>query len=276
MAAYAGWTIQEIVDLLIAHRRKYKDLDGSNKEQRFDYLERTARKAWLDAQDKERREASKALLTVRADEVQESVETTVETPAEEIPSTPEAVWEAISAALGLDVSGMRKFSADEPIYWMTIGGTEYEIGTIENITSWSRFQNKIATHTGRAIPVFKGTAWSGLWSRMLMSAQTVNIADGGSARVLYADRFLQWLENQTVIKVAVEMEMGEGGTVYECGRYTYFSLDDFYRWLKVYHHDTITRSAVARVLRLVGASPKHICVERDGKQSSKNVWKMDM
>lgn len=265
MAAYAGWSLQEIVDLLICHRRTRKELDPNNKEQRFDYIERTARKAWTDAQDAGKREAAKAALIV----------TTSESQAEDgdIPGdgTP---WEAVSKALLIDIRGMTKYLSDEPTYKIQIGDKHYDLGTIENITSWARFQNKIATHTGKAIPKSTSKNWSDYWSRMLMSASVVSIADGGSADMLYEDRFNQWLESQSIVRVNTEVEMGDTGTVFQLRETLYFSLDDFYRWLKLFHHDSAPRGAVAKVLRGMGhgAMPHHITVVRDGKRTTRNMW----
>jgi hypothetical protein len=265
MAAYAGWDMQEIVDLLICHRRKYKDLDPNNKEQRFDYLERTARKAWMDAQDSEKREAAKAALVVRPDEAQSK-------DGDDAPAEDMGTWEALAKVLKIDIRGMKKFLADEPTYRILIGDGEYEMGTIENITSWVRFQNKVATHTGRAIPRFKPQQWADIWSRILMSAVSVSIADGGSAEVLYSDRFAQWMDDQVVLTVDAEVDITDPGHIYKCDGSVYFQLDDFYRWLKLYHHDNVTRGVVAKVLRQMNARPKHISIVRDGKKSSRNMW----
>lgn len=267
MAAYAGWSAQEIADLLICHRKKYKDLDTSNKAQRFDYISRTAQKAWLDAQDKEKRDAARLALMVDTPGEQ----ATKELPAQEDVTS----WEGIATALNIPIKGMIKFIGDEPTYRIVLESGTFDMGGIENITSWSRFQNRIATHIGRAIPMFKGKAWADMWSSMLMRAQPMEIADGGSAGTLYRQRLYDWLLTQTFETVECEMACVETGVVYKIGPTIYFALDDFVRWLKLIHHDSAPRAAVAKALRIIGASPKHIGVERDGKLTTRNVWKYE-
>ena len=267
IAAYAGWSQQEIVDLLISHRRKWKDLDTGNKEQRLTYLSRTAQKVWNDAQNSERRRAAEVdasmVLVVGTDESQDDASNSPDG---------EDTWAVMRKILRIDITGMSKFTGDEPTYRIHIGADTYDLGSIENITSWSRFQNKIATHTGRAIPAFKGPAWAEIWSRMLMSATVVTIADGGSTTDLYRTRLREWIGVQMLIPTQNIMTMVDCTAVYRLDGQSYFSLDELHKWLKLYHHDPVTRASLAKALRMLKCTPKHISIEADGVKATRNVW----
>lgn len=273
IAATAAWTQQEIVDLLVHHRRKYKELDTGNKETRVDYLRRTAARA---LQDNASRRAVDHIVTVEVKERRENEPETAAGTDERV-----KVFLGISKALNLDIRGLTKYAGDEPVFRIQIGEGSYDLGGIENITSWGKFQNKIASHVGKSLPKMKTDAWARVWEAMLGAATVESIADGGNMREIYRAKMARWMENNTVVPASAEVEMYDGQVVYQLADKLYFSLEDFYRWVRMHDHDNIQRAALARCMKMFGAKPKHISTTRrieeedgevDRKSSSRNVW----
>jgi hypothetical protein len=187
----------------------------------------------------------------------------------------------VSSRLGLRITQIIKYAADEPTFKMVINGSTVDFGNVENITNWSRFQNKVAAHIGKGIPVFKGNKWVGVWELILAAAVVQDIADGGYANVSYANKLRKYLDTCSIEDIST-METAEKHITictdtYKDKTVIHFSLDEFYRWLKIREGDNIQKGVLARVLKGNGVSPMKVNItdpETD-KRTSRFMWTVD-
>jgi hypothetical protein len=264
MAARNGWTVQEIVDLLVYHRKKYAHLDNGSKGTRTDYLIRTAKNA---------------VATINTEHAYESVSVTVTAGTDaESPRMPQTddekaeVFKGISKLLTLPVTGFIKYDGDEPTFKIKVDDRWIDLGGIENITTFNRFQNKIAAHIGRGIPNFSRDKWRGVWETLMSVVSVETLADGGDIGIMYNTKLSRWITSTGVCEVTRELDMCDTGMIYKCKSRLYFCLDDFYRFIKLHEHENVTRPQLTRTLRGFGVEAKEVGYEDEGKVRKRHMW----
>lgn len=135
-AVNAGWSNQEITDLLIAFRRKHgEDL----KIDREDYYPRTVARA-------------------------RTKTTYVSTTVSEVSHLSAADSQAVvTNILDLQIVRLTKFMADPPVYNLRLvhNGEERDVtlGSVESILAQRTFRNRIASAINRIVPKQKDTEW---------------------------------------------------------------------------------------------------------------------
>lgn len=252
IAAHNGWTAQEICNLIISHREK----QGSDKGARKDYVVQTIKRAMNGA-------TSAAEIDLDLMDVAEKIASGARSSDMDIPTAKEDILQKVSSALGVRITSVVRFNADEPTFKIVANGVRIDMGTVENITSWPRFQNKIAAHIGKGIPAFKGSKWVGIWELILATATTEEIADGGFVEIQYKQKLQKYLESCTLIEVFPEMKLEERSEIFhsdnfKMGGELYFTLDDFMRWLKFKESDNVPRNTLAKTLKAFGCAAKVI------------------
>ncbi len=165
----AGWTDQEIVDLLIAFREKHSDPP----KLRADYYARTLAKARsaLDRED----------AMERIDELANSPD------AQAIPKDERRrqALASLSTVFGFRVNRMTKTIATRPEYhiWTEFG--DYAVGYIAQVTRMASFRDALADATGRWIVVAKNE-WPTIVQTLLDATEELDVGEEatieGSAR----------------------------------------------------------------------------------------------
>lgn len=145
-AFIAGWNGQEIVDLLLAHRKKYNG--DPEKSRRRDYFERTLNVAISGKEEETRRQN---IADFKAGKP--IPEETLNDPAE--------VRAFLSEQLGVPIQKVIRYrnSGEGNNYTITVAGVEVDVASIEDIESQTKFRRLIYDHTGiRPLP-FKPMEW---------------------------------------------------------------------------------------------------------------------
>jgi hypothetical protein len=156
----AGWTDQEIIDLLVHHRRKYGDdkIDGRGQLRR-DYYDRTLSRA-------------KAFRGVSDDETPLNADPTPEeTPA---PSADQRVdrMKKLSEILGAHIKNIARVMEDPPYFRLDLAtGVSIDLGDAGGILNMNSFRNKVATASKLVIPRFSAAKWDNIASRLLEISQ---------------------------------------------------------------------------------------------------------
>lgn len=154
----AQWTSQEIVNLLIAHRRKHK----ADLKLRKDYYERTLSKAISGRDEETRKQLVEELKAGKA-----LPEQTEKDPAE--------LFALLSELLQARITKLLKYHGEVGVYDMEINGQTVRIGGIEVLTTQRLFRNKVADAAGVWFASQKGPMWDNTVQLLLKVVEHVEV-----------------------------------------------------------------------------------------------------
>lgn len=279
-AAHAGWTKQQIINLLIAYRIKH----GEDMK-RADYYFRTAgiamqktlRKIALeDAKigaipDSSQKKAEKLVLQQGGDN-------------EEIRRL--ATLDQISDILGIRIVTIIKYEQDPPKYKLETARGSIELGDVGNLINQATFRNAVAAATGRLIAKTKTEEWDSIAQMLLDVCQPIDTGpettDIGAMRgwlVTYLDE--QIPGEQCAANIANQTPIIRKGE----SNYIYFFMGHFRKWLDTREGERINPKATGLLLRKFGCNPLALAFEveipketglPEKKSTTRNVWRVEV
>jgi hypothetical protein len=155
----------EVVNLLIAHRRKHKE----DLKLRADYYTRTLSKAVKDKDLEARRHLVDDLKAGKA-----LPEQTQKDPAE--------LLGILSGIFEATITKLIKYEGEVGVYEMEINGQTVKLGGIEVLTTQRHFRNKIADTAGVWFPLQKPALWDQTVSIMLKVVERVDVGQEATAK----------------------------------------------------------------------------------------------
>ena len=254
-ALLAGWAGQEIVNLLIAHRRKHH----ADLKLRQDYYERTLNVA-----------AKCKAVEVR-DEMIGRVKKSEELPLD-VSTDAAEMFAIISGVMGVRITKLVRYLSDPNIYEMCINGRTVPIGTIENLTSQHKFRNKIADVA--LLPKEQPKAiWERLLNHMLTHLEEVEVSVEAMERGSMEGWLQQYLSNSHTYEeeklneaVLMDRPLRLNGKIW-------FTISGLRSYIFNYCHERITSKWLAVSLRKIGCKNEkwHIQV-RNQERTTRDVW----
>lgn len=212
----AGWPVQEIVNLITHHRRKYGDekTDERTGLLRRDYYDRSIQNA-RDFME------SGAAGNIPADQLDAAA------------SGPEArpkTLAAISLRLGANITNVSRVMEDSPYFRLDLAdGVSINLGDAAGILNPVNFRNKVATAAKIAIPRYKPAMWDNIASKLLGCAndETPDPLETSSGFVAYYVR--DYLQSKT--PVAHSDPEAVAGHPFHWHEQIYITLARFLEWL---------------------------------------------
>ena len=236
IASQAGWTDQEIADLLIAHRRNH----GSDLKLREDYYQRTINRARVPA---ETTEAVEALQQPDID-------------------TPSAL-EVISQLLGIEIEEMYRFDTNPVTFGARIAGRDVRLGEADGINSQTKFRNKMAGATLKNINILSKASWEAVSQKLLSICETVDLGEETRPDMELQHLLLDYLaEHQAFPDMEAAVKAKRPFIVEE---QTMINLPALMDYLIGALHRNFKRTDVTIWLRTLGATPKRIVVPNYGQ-----------
>ena len=247
-AALAGWSAQETVDLLIAHRRQH----GDDLKLRQDYYQRTIDRARIEGD-----------LTRQGSET----------------DTPPLV--ALSMLWSVTVQSVTKYEGDPPTYTLTLvlNGEDETItlGGVETILNQDSFRAKVAAAANIVIPRCPAATWEQR-AKMMLAALTVEKLgpESGPAGVarLWIDEYLEHQqpssdEWETFLLIGKPYKHPDDPSA------VYVTLRGVAFWLRTTRGERITERELGRWLRMSGATRMNQAVSKeDGTPTTRSVWRV--
>jgi hypothetical protein len=238
IAGIAGWSDQEIANLLIFSRRS----NGDDLKLREDYYTRTIAKArgpLEQAQAQERLEDGGSLAD-------------------------------LSILLGVEIIDLVKHLGDPPEYWMETGDGSITLGTINNIVDQGRFRNAVAATTGRVLVRCKEASWARRAEAILSCCREVELGEASHPGNEMAHWVETYLDSQTILNdqnIAAEQSMPfhKDDTIM-------FSLSGFRQYLRFSMGEQLSSHKLGQRLRLCGIEPTVIRVVIKNAETSRNYW----
>lgn len=174
-ALAAQWTPQEVVNLLIAFRRKH----NHDLKLRQDYFELTLNKAMSGKHASDRQSLIDDLKAGKP-------------LPEHVAKDPAEILSIISERLGITITKFVRFLSEQNTYRMEVNGKTVDIPTIDGIESQTAFRRIILDHTDHRILKFKDDAWGNILSTLFRAVEnvTVTAAKNEGAYDNYVEQYL--------------------------------------------------------------------------------------
>ena len=251
MAYAAAWTDQEIVDLLIASRRKH----GDDLKLREDYYERTLLRAKTSSPSK----VEKQLEALVANE------------------SPDAIKSAISDMLGINITHLIKFDGDPPVYVLEIlhkgAKAIVTLGGVETVMEQRLFRVKVAAVADVIIPKVSPAQWDKRAAALMSIIEVEELGPDSTpagAVISWIHEYLEMYRPSTDIAEAAKANR----PFFEDG-YLHLFLRPFSFWLRTNQNERVTNRELSRYLRMAGFQNyvKFISADASNDATTKSIWK---
>ena len=249
IAAMHGWKDQELVNLIISHRRLY----GADLKLREDYYANTIARA----KD----------FTTEAKKVDTAVKA-------EVSEKPEENLKNVSTAFGIPIIRVEKYLS-EPVQYVIHfeGGRQIELKGSTELMSQNIIRSKLADVLDRRIDVFKVTEWNAIIDKLL--ASTVKIEVGSDSTQLglvshylyvYLERYIVHSDDQAE-RALRQLPVVIGGEL--C-----FQIDAFIQFIGKEFSDNYKRSELMQKLTRLGCKGKSKTIKdtSNDKITSRYFW----
>ena len=253
IALAAGWSDQEIANLMIAHRRKY----GEDLKLREDYYQRTIGRA------------KEPIVGVRA---QKALEDLLDDDADQ-----EATLEGLSTVFGVKIARFIRWSSNdgEPSFDLEIEACEtVHIDSVAGITSQRRFCDHVLAATGLVLSTCKPKEW-GKRVQALFNAREDRDTGDETSHESYALKLLdEYFDYSNSSADSREKGLAQRKHWVEDGHH-YFFLQSFLKWAGVQHNMRYTAKELGRIFRVHEGDNQRIHAEnKDGSPSTRSVWRL--
>ena len=251
LAVGAGWTDQEVGNLIIAHRRKY----GEDLKLREDYYHRTIRTAKEPMVGAKAQRALEELLDEDADQ--------------------EATLEGLSSVFGVKIARFIRWSCDdgEPSFELEIEGCEtVRFESVAGITSHKRFCDHVLAATGLVLPPCKPKEWGKRIQALFNIREERDLGDETSPESYCFRLLTQYLNYSSSGADSREKGLSQRKHWVEDG-YRYFFIDSFIRWVSIQHNMRYTAKELGKILKKRdGVNQRWNTQTHDARHTTVSVW----
>jgi hypothetical protein len=271
LAVQAGWTDQEVANLLIAHRRRYKE----DLKLRDSYYAKTIAKARATFSGGDLIREIEDLTTPEPRPSRDADgERKTDEPVKEDPLQKKAALvDRISQAFGLvgehKIIRITKFISEPREYAIETASGCIRLGPVQNLIEPYALQAKIAELAGRMIPSFKkNSEWAKIQQALLDACIDVAVGDEGTNAGLANSWLTAYLGARPVLDSVEESDDTRSPFVRDGRIHVYMA--DFRRWVHINHGDRIPPKEMGILMRRAGAEPVKVPCGR----SSRQVWRL--
>ena len=252
IAIQAGWSDQEVVNLLICWRRKH-DHDLKLRENYYGVTLDKAKEPIEIAQAEEH--LSDALL-LRPEDL------------------PEVLKETLETLFRVDIIRIVRYAGDPPIYYMYTKQGDITLGEIGSITSQTAFRNMLATITGVWITAVSLKAWDKRVQALLLACEEIDVGDASHP----SQETNAWLEESLLEKPPRDEDewekAAESKQPFILNEKVHIFMDDFRKWLDLNIGEQITSHALGRRLKQCQARTEKINVKIGNSRTSRTTWQL--
>jgi hypothetical protein len=258
MAARSGWQDDEIVALVVAHRRMHGE---QLKLDRPGYYERLL---------------GKAKSGMEADEAHERLSDRVEmvqTGDADIEDERDHFLRDVSTLLGFEIRRIIKFVTDPPQYRLVLQEGQIHLGGVESILNSSKFRASIAAVSGTLIQRFQGARWDPVAQAILQAVEELDLGSDSTAEGLVGEWMTEYLMQHRPSHDRVEAIGIRHPFIHNDGRVCIF-LSEFRSWLGFHRDERLGRKQLATLLRTANSEPVTVNYTRqtDGKKTTCACW----
>lgn len=264
-AASAGWSDQEIAELLVAFRRRHK-LDLNKVIARADYLPRTIAKAregqQRDEAAEEAEEAEAVLDNARAADDPEALR-----------DARRGVLDVIGAQLGLQVLHVWRFASDPPTFRLETPTHTVNLGGAEGVLKQDKLRQTVWETTGHQIDRFKANRWDDLTRLIPKAWEELDVGFEATERGEVHGWLTMYLEDKPAVDT-VEDALEQGAAYRTAdGRVRIFA-PALRQYLNYKQHERVTAKSMGAKLRAYGCVPDVVRTmnETTKRPTTKQAW----
>ncbi|NLK87808.1 MAG: hypothetical protein GX279_09990 [Clostridiaceae bacterium] len=256
-SAMAGWSEQEIANLLISHRIKHRE----DLKLRQDYYKRTISIAMRNA---EKYRAEEEIIQMSALEPEEKAETSN--------AERDAIIRNLSMTFNCKILGIEKYLSEPAVYCLITSSGSINLGDVENLISQTKLRNKIAEATGKYLPRFKAERWDSIATALLKICVPKQVGNDATDKGQVSNWLQKYLNDKPVLDNADEAAITRDPFC-EAG-ITFIYLDDLQRWIRVVQLEKITAKQLSVMLSRIGAESCTKNVKINNSWTTRYVWKL--
>ena len=250
IAARAGWTDQEICNLLIAKRREREQ----PLKLRENYYANTIARA-----------RAPVLLAKAEERLKEALEMDPEEGVEHI-------LDNLSIMIGINIRRVVKFIGDPPIFWMSTDEGDVTIGKVDNLTSQTKFSNLVVGITGIMITPCKPAQWRDRVQAFVRAAVVEDVGDASNPATetrAWLTAYLSEHTPQDDISKAIISRVP-----FMQNSRTHIFLERFTRWVDLSFNQIVSTFSMGQRLKLVGSKQETINTELNGARTTRSTWRL--
>ena len=252
MAMQAGWSDQEVVNLMICWRRKH----GHDLKLRENYYVMTLDKAKEPIEMAQAEEQMNEALLLRPEDL------------------PEVLKANLKTLFRVDIIRIVKYVGPPPVYYMYTKQGDITLGEINSITSQTKFQNLVATITGVWITAVSLKAWDKRVQALLLACEEIDVGDASHP----SQETNAWLEEYLLEKPPREEDewekAAEAKQPFILNEKVHIFMDDFRKWLGINIGEQITSHALGRRLKQCQARTEKVNVKIGNSWTSRTTWQL--
>ena len=251
IALAAGWSDQEIANLMIAHRQKC----GEDLKLREDYYQRTIRTAKEPVAE---HQAQERLGEALASDSEDKREVLLEGLSE------------LFGLFGVDIRRITKYRGDPPIYLLSTAQGDITLGPIAKVINQNSFRSAVAAATDRLIPKCKDPVWDKRAQAILNACEEEDVGEASDP----VTETWAWLEGYLSERAVVDdvNEAAAGRLPFTKDGSTHIFADDFRRWVEFNANFRVTSHVMGQRLQRSGAAPRVVKVTAGGRPTTRYCW----
>jgi hypothetical protein len=261
-----GWSDQEIVNLVIANRRRF----SADLKLRRDYFRK------LLANAKVATEKMKALHDIESGQlVGESEMSAPEGSVHLSREKCEEIWERYSQLWGLKIFEVQRTMYDPPTYRMRTAAGWIEIGSSANIYNYKAFRSLVGDRAKLTIPEDRPRKWLMHASTLIASAQDEHPGDEATDIGFVTGLLQQYFKLHAPCPEDDEKYISEieSELPFWKGEHIYIFMNDLQSWSASRRNvEPLKRNRLSHLLRLLGISPETVRVTGPKKSFTPYAW----
>lgn len=276
IGAQAGWSDQQIVDMLIHHRRKHKD----DLKLRPDYYRMTIRKARAAVTRAVAVEQLDDILYQTNDEDRAALEVTPEDQRTATPiisdDTRQKLLNHLSDLLGFKIVNIIKYVSSEPSYRLVTERDGIMLGNVGGLIKQESLRYQVAALTGFYIPKFKPNIWDKIAQSLLNACEEQSAGEEATDQGAIRSWLELYLNDNPPSPGGLSEEVVNNQSPYRCeatGDIHIFGMG-FREYLKRKYGEQISQKKVGVLLRLHKCDPLIANCKINGKPTTRSVWRV--
>lgn len=255
-AVRAGWSDQEVVNLLIAWRRRHGE---SLKLDRPDYYALTV--------GKNRQRWQQEAETAQTIEEMASTPTTEDGEVDR-----EKIRAMLSSVLGVEVKRFVQHRSAQPKYRLETDTASIVIGDSAAVLSQSKFRAQVFAIARKVLPKFKDREWEQIVRGLGELCEVEDIGEEATER----GQARTWIASYLAAHPPLEDrdEAAKKGTAFVRDGATYVFGHELRKWLVVSEFDRVTPHEMGSLLKHFGCAPVRVNVKLRDRWTTKSAWKI--
>lgn len=256
----AGWSDQEIADLLIAHRRFHVD----DLKLREDYYERTI---------------ARARATVDVEHLDEELNDINSGNGDD--GNGDDVYAGLSRAFGIEIVKLVKYLGDPPTYVLVlrVKGEERSItlGAVDGILNFRQFRAHVAAAVDVVIPTCSPATWDKR-AQSLLRFVTVEELGAYSTAAGVAEAWVNEYLSAYRPSDDVETAVIAGRPFVDAERHVCIALRSMSFWLHTVQGERVSPRDLSRYMRMAGWEQRaqHVTAAEGRAATTRSVWRSPM